>query len=165
MKLLAVSWSYVLDHAIGDEVEPQILLKIFQVKKRDTKAYSVSVLIMHTNGKNYISIHIQELTMGSWLQYAELRHFVPHTIFPWPSKTPSPDNVNWSICWNVIQPASALNLLVSTGAITVPWTTKLIGALQGPAMIICPSAYVPSGIITVLATGDEQASPQALSKA
>ena len=26
MKLFAVSWSYVLDHAIGDEVEPQILL-------------------------------------------------------------------------------------------------------------------------------------------
>ena len=32
-------------------------------------------------------------------------------------------------------------------------------------MVIWPSAYVPSGIITVLDTGDEQASPQALSKA
>ena len=103
--------------------------------------------------------------MGSWLQYAERGLFLPHTVFPWPSKTPPPDNMNWSICWKAIQPPSALNLLVSTEAFTMPWTMKLIGVLQGPPMVIYPRAYVPSGIITVLVTGNAQASPQALRKA
>lgn len=103
--------------------------------------------------------------MGRAPQYEDLAHFLPHTAGPWPSKTPLPDNVKWSIFWKATQPASALKFLVSTGAFKVPSTMRLIGALQGPSKHIWPSPYVPAGTRTELGVGDAHASFQAASKA
>ena len=42
---------------------------------------------------------------------------------------------------------------------------RLIGALQGPSIIVCPNAYVPDGIKTELTSSDAHAIFQDLSNA
>ena len=93
--------------------------------------------------------------------YALWQSFLFQAAFPWPSKTPSPDNVNLSTRAKVIQ--------LSPGrlfsACNVPPSWKSIGLVQGPLNIPSFTLNIPPGITIALERLDVHASFHAFAKA
>ena len=102
------------------------------------------------------------LTTESWAQFMHLwQSFLFQATFPWPSKTPSPDNVNLSTRAKVIQ-LSPERLF---SACNVPPSWKSIGLLQGPSNFPCFTLNIPLGIKIALERLDVHASLHAFAKA
>jgi len=101
------------------------------------------------------------LPTGSWALFMRLwQSFLFQAAFPWPWKTPSPDNVNLSTRAKVIQ----LSPWTLFGACNVPPSWKSIGLLQVPSKFPCFTLNIPLGIKIALERLDVHASFHAFAK-